>query len=242
MGKAFVGAEAVQDLLAVDRSTVYRMASDGRLPAVKVGRQWRFPVAALEERLQIGEVAATHSTAPPVTPLDPDVVEPMLELLAESLGVMMVVTDMRGRPVTAVVNPCPWFASRSDDPALVEACVQEWRELADALDFVPRLRQGTLGFACARAFVRTDAALVGMVLAGGIAPDGAGMPEDPATGSEPGIPDGLHHLDGAGRERLLDALPRVAAALSRLAGHPADATSQPATPPAQPTVASTRSA
>ncbi len=42
-------AKDVQDLLQVDRSTVYRMAEAGRLPAIKVGKQWRFPAAQIEE-------------------------------------------------------------------------------------------------------------------------------------------------------------------------------------------------
>ncbi|MCA9925804.1 MAG: helix-turn-helix domain-containing protein, partial [Anaerolineales bacterium] len=36
-------AKDIQALLQVDRSTVYRMAEAGRIPAIKVGRQWRFP-------------------------------------------------------------------------------------------------------------------------------------------------------------------------------------------------------
>ena len=31
--------QQLQELIRVDRSTIYRMAEDGRLPAVKVGRQ-----------------------------------------------------------------------------------------------------------------------------------------------------------------------------------------------------------
>ena len=38
----------VQEIFRVDRSTIYRMAEDGRLPAVKVGRQWRFPSERVE--------------------------------------------------------------------------------------------------------------------------------------------------------------------------------------------------
>ncbi|RMD52615.1 MAG: DNA-binding protein, partial [Candidatus Thermofonsia bacterium] len=41
-------AREVQEMLNVDRSTVYRMAEDGRLPAVKVGKQWRFPREKVE--------------------------------------------------------------------------------------------------------------------------------------------------------------------------------------------------
>jgi len=44
-------AKDVQELLQVDRSTVYRMAEDGRLPAVKVGKQWRFPADQLQHSL-----------------------------------------------------------------------------------------------------------------------------------------------------------------------------------------------
>ena len=44
-------AKEVQQLLQVDRSTVYRMAEDGRLPAVKVGKQWRFPADQLQQWL-----------------------------------------------------------------------------------------------------------------------------------------------------------------------------------------------
>lgn len=35
----------LQDVLHVDRTTIYRMAESGRIPAVKVGNQWRFPRA-----------------------------------------------------------------------------------------------------------------------------------------------------------------------------------------------------
>ena len=43
-----ISAKDVQELLQVDRSTVYRMAEDGRLPAIKVGRQWRFEAEAIK--------------------------------------------------------------------------------------------------------------------------------------------------------------------------------------------------
>ncbi len=32
----------VAELLRINKSTVYRMAKQGRLPATRVGRQWRF--------------------------------------------------------------------------------------------------------------------------------------------------------------------------------------------------------
>ena len=41
--QAFLTTQDVQQLIRVDKSTIYRMAESGRIPAIKVGRQWRFP-------------------------------------------------------------------------------------------------------------------------------------------------------------------------------------------------------
>ena len=41
----------VQKLLQVDRTTVYRMRKDGRLSAVKLGHQWRFPAQQIRDFL-----------------------------------------------------------------------------------------------------------------------------------------------------------------------------------------------
>jgi excisionase family DNA binding protein len=204
-------AQQVQDLLRVDRSTVYRMAESGRLTAVKVGRQWRFPAASIRSLLHgsgvvVDDVPAVPRRTAPQPPSTPDRQQAgaVLALAADLLGVMLVVTDMDGRPLTDVVNPCPWFAERLDDPSLLETCTREWQELADEPDLEPRFRTGAHGFDCARAFVRSGSRLVGMVLAGGIAP------RDGAQTTEPG----LYHLDGTQRQRVLTSLPRVAAALS----------------------------
>ena len=41
----------VQDLLQVDRTTIYRMVESGRLPAIRVGKQWRFSRPEIERWL-----------------------------------------------------------------------------------------------------------------------------------------------------------------------------------------------
>lgn len=42
----------VADLLRINKSTVYRMAKQGRLPATRVGRQWRFRKSVLDRLLE----------------------------------------------------------------------------------------------------------------------------------------------------------------------------------------------
>ena len=197
-------AQQVQRLLRVDKSTVYRMASDGRLPAVKVGKQWRFQASDIE-KLVGGRTPQLEGSLT----LNGASAQSVVDVMAERLGVMMVVTDLDGRPVTRIANTCEWFDERDHDPTVIDACIAEWRDLGADVDLSPRLRRGGLGFECARAFIRHDNQLVGMVLAGGISPFGQESPV-------------LHNLDDAARQRLVETLPMVAALIDRCAVRTSD--------------------
>ncbi len=184
-------ARHVQEILGVDKSTVYRMASDGRLPAVKVGRQWRFPADRIEDII----------TAPPKA--SSQELQTVIDLAAVALGVMMVVTDMEGNPLSTVSNPPPWLEARADQPEVIAACIDEWRDMAADPDLQPIFLTGRFGFQCARAFLRSGNELIGTVLTGGISP----------AGTEP---NDLHLLNEEARHRVLTTLPKVAATISRL--------------------------
>lgn len=214
MADALLTARQVQDRLDIDTSTIYRMAGDGRLPAVRIGRQWRFPVAAINALL--APEGRGSDVAPPSWParseIDSDAshllppsatMEAALEAVAPGLGVSLVVTDLAGSPLTSVVNPAPGIAAMLDDPNFLNACGAEWRALAAETDLSTRLQPGAFGFLCARSLVRNGSALVAMVLAGGIAPDGSDDPN-------------LFHLDVAQRDVVLESLPRIASLLSHL--------------------------
>jgi len=200
---ALLTAKAVGDRLQVDTSTVYRMASDGRLPAVKIGRQWRFPADAVGQLVDLeGSGSGERPTGPPA--IDPHRAALVLEVAAGALGVMMVVTDLDGRPITEVVNPCPRFLDLARDPGAVAECADEWRELAADASTGPSFHPGRHGFLCARSLVRHGGVSVAMVLAGGVALDG-----QPA--------DDLYVLDAEHRRRVVATLPRVAALLAEVA-------------------------
>ena len=49
-----ITTKQVQDLLQVDRITIYRMLKDGRLKGVKVGKQWRFQTQEIEDLVSGG--------------------------------------------------------------------------------------------------------------------------------------------------------------------------------------------
>ena len=74
--------------------------------------------------------------------------------------------------------------------------------MADDPDLTPRFVMSEPGFECARAFIRSGSTLIGMVLAGGIAaPHAMGSPD-------------FHWIDASQRQAVLQALPRIAAAIA----------------------------
>src|SRR5512135_2998630 len=92
----------LMDLLQLDRTTIYRMLNDGRLPAVRVGGQWRFSRQAIEALMQ-GKVAAsadsktsaeTSAVAPtPNTDVLPlHCLQPIQEVFAQTAGIGAVTT------------------------------------------------------------------------------------------------------------------------------------------------------
>ena len=49
---AILTLEEISRMLRVDKATVYRMARSRRIPAVKVGRQWRFEKSEIDQWLK----------------------------------------------------------------------------------------------------------------------------------------------------------------------------------------------
>jgi excisionase family DNA binding protein len=176
-------AKEMQSLLQVDLSTIYRMAEAGRLPAIKVGKQWRFPAAKVDSwfqkqitvdslnqtgnstfanNAQVGSLAS-------ILPLD--CVQLIQDTFADILGVMLVVTDMQGRPITRPSHACGLFQAISNEPQALEKCIQSWQGLATAIDLEPQFSLSHLGLLCARALIPVGPELKGMVVAGCVAPE-----------------------------------------------------------------------
>lgn len=171
-------ARDVQDMLHVDRTTIYRMAESGQLPAIRVGKQWRFVRTDLDRwlRSQAGATAPTpavrHTADLPLAQLLPMPCTQMIQdTFADLLGVMMVITDMQGQPVTEVSNPCGFYQAVMREPDAVAHCVTNWQRLAGNLTLEPRFSASELGLLCARGLIRSADALKGMVFIGGIAPE-----------------------------------------------------------------------
>lgn len=229
-------AKEMQELLNVDRSTIYRMAETGRLPAIKVGRQWRFPSDLVRNWLRGqtsaspmpvpgGESGVVDADLPSLLPVD--CVRLIQEGFAEALGVMVIITDMKGMPVVGIGNPCRLLGAILNLPGAEPKLVENWRQLAHFIDLEPKLMRSDMGLLCARAMIRVGDELKGMVLVGCIAPDGwPPLPEEvDDTAERFGVDyetlepflSGVFYLDDERRARILSLVQRIANIISHIA-------------------------
>lgn len=179
MSTDMLTAKDMQTLLQVDRSTIYRMAEAGRIPAIKVGKQWRFPVEQVDNWLGKQSMSTTPSveSQPNVNQEDLasllplECVQLILDTFADALGVMLVVTDMKGVPIAEVSHPCGLFTVVNHIPNAIQKCSEGWYKLGQSIELEPKFMPGHLGLLCARGLIRVGTELKGMVIVGGIAPD-----------------------------------------------------------------------
>ena len=64
MDEAFLTTEEVLEYLQVNLRTVYRLIKAGRIPAVRVGRQWRFRKSDIDAWLESQQPRSAKSSAP----------------------------------------------------------------------------------------------------------------------------------------------------------------------------------
>lgn len=230
----------VQGMLQIDRSTVYRMADAGQLPAIKVGKQWRFPADQLDNWFQ---AQATMTVVPVKRPLKSQSISPgqprelnellswewlqiIQETFANLLGVMIVVTDIEGRPINSPTHPCSLFTAVSRQSGSMSKFIESWRELATAINFTPAFRVSHLGLLCARSMIAMGTELKGMVIAGCIAPDEWPPSSDEVAaiagkfGVSPDLfryhAEDVYVLDDEQQARVLTTIPQIATLIAHI--------------------------
>jgi len=120
----------LQELLKVDRITVYRMLNDGRLKGVKVGNQWRFPKDEIDRLLGISEpVAKTGNEEGPLTDFPVDCVQKVQEIFAGIIGIGAVIVDLKGTAITAPTFSNPFCRLMLSSSTGLQACQESWRKI-----------------------------------------------------------------------------------------------------------------
>lgn len=134
----------LQQLLHVDRITIYRMLEDGRLPGFKVGGQWRFPRREVEKWLQ-GQRSNNPATAGPEllavpvtataepaaqSPLPTTCMQAIQDILAEATESGAITMSAQGAPLTAASRPCTFCSLILSTEEGRRRCLSSWQALA----------------------------------------------------------------------------------------------------------------
>jgi excisionase family DNA binding protein len=233
----------LQTILQVDRTTIYRMAESGRLPAAKVGGQWRFPRQQIDVWLR--QRTATPASHPaletmldgPAAEIFPlECVQLIQDGFADALGVMVLLTDLDGQPITRPSNPCGLFSAAETSPVARQRCLALWARIASEPSIAPRFVESHLGLLCARGLVRVGSEIKAMLVVGGIAPQhwppsdqqldriAADLELAPDLVRE--HIDQVHRLDSQGQAHVLPFVQRIADILAHIAKERVDLASR----------------
>ena len=163
-----ITTKQVQDLLRVDRITVYRMLKDGRLKGVKVGNQWRFQKNEIETLMALGTQDKDSPTLKyaPREVLPVHCIQVIQDVFADMNGVGSITTGPDGEPVTDISNSCEFCELILGSPLGRQACINSWKELAQTPKGDPRFYQCHAGFQYARGRIELEGVLTAIQVAG----------------------------------------------------------------------------
>jgi excisionase family DNA binding protein len=159
-------AKQVQDLLNIDRTTIYRMLKDGRLAGVKVGQNWRFSAREVNDLLAGTMRVNEPESLAPVDALPLHCIQPIQDVFAEIAKVGAVTTDKEGNALTRISNSCDFckLIMGSDEGRM--ACNASWKKLVDQEKNSPEFTTCHAGLQYARARIEVRGELIAILIAG----------------------------------------------------------------------------
>jgi ligand-binding sensor protein len=146
------------------------MLGDGRLTGIRVGGQWRFPRATLEQCLVNTKSAKRPEPVEDVTAsaefLPLDCLEPIQDIFATAADVAAVTTSIYGKPLIGFSNSCSFCKLVLASPVGRERCQKSWTRLAETPERAPRVERCHAGLSYARGRIQVGQEFVGMLFAG----------------------------------------------------------------------------
>ncbi len=128
MSKLFT-TKQIQEFLKVDRITVYRMLSDGRLNGIKIGTQWRFPPSEID-RIMGEEKSDEREAAVSIPDFPSNCVKEIQDIFAGIIGIGAITVTLQGTPLTSPTFANPFCKLMLSSESGSEACRASWCSIA----------------------------------------------------------------------------------------------------------------
>ncbi|MER2513531.1 MAG: PocR ligand-binding domain-containing protein [Nitrosomonas ureae] len=162
----------LQQVLKLDRVTIYRMVKDGELPARRVGGQWRFSAAAINEWLAAPagktepQPASVDETLQLADLIDLPTLQAIQNQFADLVGVAAFITNPDGLPLAACSRCSQFCRTVHSSEAGMAACQASWRSIAELDEPGAVIHICHAGIQYASAPVDVQGQRLGMVTAG----------------------------------------------------------------------------
>lgn len=171
----------VQDLLKIERITVYRMLKDGRLTGVKIGHQWRFLRQEIDSLLSGGPPLQEEAIpALPSQALPIHCVQMIQNVFSDIAQVAAVTTGPDGEPLTGFSNSCAFCNLVMSSETGSRGCIASWRRLSEQKERAPRFATCHAGLQYAGARIELNDKLAAMLIAGQFYADAPDAEEESA--------------------------------------------------------------
>jgi excisionase family DNA binding protein len=123
----------LEELLKVDRITIYRMLNDDRLNGVKVGGQWRFTQSEID-RLLGEEQVAEEVVVETVSDFPTCCMRNMQDMFAGIIGIGAITVTLHGTLLTEPSFSSPFCEMLLSSEVGAKACKQFWLEIISSPD------------------------------------------------------------------------------------------------------------
>jgi excisionase family DNA binding protein len=186
----------VQEILKVDRITIYRMLQDGRIKGMKIGQQWRFAQAEVQRLLQ-GD-GSIQSPSAPILQADAGFpthcVQTIQNLFSEISLLPGFTVDLDGELLTVISKPSNLMLHLLSTLPGREGYRSTWMELARVSATKSGILQSTDGFQYAVAPIYEKDAQIGAFITGQFYPF---KPDPYAEAERVEEMANLYHLDAS---------------------------------------------
>jgi excisionase family DNA binding protein len=156
----------IQNLLKVDRTTIYRMLKDGRLTGIKIGHQWRFYRSEVDELLAGAKRMSDKGVSVSTDILPLHCMQPIQDVFAEISEVASVTTNKEGAPLTKISNACDFCKLILGSDQGRQACIESWRKLVLQKGTAPEFTTCHTGLQYSRARIEVGRELIAIIVAG----------------------------------------------------------------------------
>ena len=162
----------LEELLQIDRTTIYRMLKDGRLIGVKVGKKWRFKRQDVEALFSSvpsleNENGPQHASAKfPTKIISLDCIQVIQDIFAENARVAAIIVMPNGELLTKLSNCCRFCDLIMASESGRRGCVSWWHALAHQAEHQLKLAPCNAGLQYVRARIKLDNHFEGMLIAG----------------------------------------------------------------------------